>query len=112
MIDQTTCYQFTLAVGGVDQVSEELENALFDAGCDDALLSSAGGHVYLEFDREAKSLHDAIISAIHAVEGSKKGLKVLRVHPPNAQELDRINAALKVRNEAEANHLLQELQAS
>jgi predicted DNA-binding transcriptional regulator AlpA len=58
--------------GGVD--------ALFEAGCDDATLSSKGDLVFAEFDREAPSILDAVVSAIHDVE-SVEGMEVLRVDP-------------------------------
>ncbi len=59
--------------------SEEMADALFEAGCDDPTLSMSGGVTSLDFNREAESLEDAIASAIANVEST--GTKVLRVEP-------------------------------
>jgi hypothetical protein len=73
----STVYEFTLTLAGVDELTVDLENALFEAGCDDALLHSEGPVVALDFGRKAKSLGKAICSAVEAVE--KAGYKVARV---------------------------------
>lgn len=76
-------HDFALVVGGVDELSEAVEHALFEAGCDDATVSMQYGLLYLEFSRSAASLKDAIISAIEAVEGAGIGAQVLRVDDCN-----------------------------
>ncbi len=45
-------YNFTLTLSGVTADTENLEDALFAGGCDDALLCFYGKSVYLEFDRK------------------------------------------------------------
>jgi len=73
-------YHFALIVGGVPELTTEVEDALFDAGCDDATLSIQHGRLYLEFSRRAKSLEAAILSAIRDVRKAKiVGAYVLRV---------------------------------
>ena len=49
-------FSFTVILEGFSDITEELENRLFEAGCDDTLLRCCDGVVYLEFDREAGSL--------------------------------------------------------
>jgi predicted DNA-binding transcriptional regulator AlpA len=71
-------HEFALTIAG--QLDEETLDALFEAGCGDATLSEGPGHVLAEFDREAPSLIDAVLSAIAAVE-SVKDLEVLHVDP-------------------------------
>ena len=44
-------YQFSLLLAGVDETTPNLENALFNAGCDDALINYKNGAVVLDFDR-------------------------------------------------------------
>lgn len=61
-------HNFTLVLSGVNAETAGLENALFEAGCDDALVCFYGKSVYLEFDREAETLNNAIASAIRSVE--------------------------------------------
>lgn len=63
-------YQFTLILNGVDENTTGLEDALFESGCDDALINFKNGTVYLDFDRESENIETAIISAIHDIESS------------------------------------------
>ncbi|MBI2826383.1 MAG: hypothetical protein HYX69_17030 [Planctomycetia bacterium] len=82
-------YSFTLVLSGAGDV-RTLADPLYEAGCDDALLGTQGGTVFLDFDREGKSLESAIRSAIHDVE--KTGINVARVEPDdivNASEISR-----------------------
>lgn len=71
-------FTFTLEVQGPDVHGEETVNALFEAGCDDALVGSSDGIQFLDFDREAVSLEEAVRSAVVDIE-SVDGLKVVRV---------------------------------
>ncbi|MGH9334471.1 MAG: hypothetical protein ACRD21_12055, partial [Vicinamibacteria bacterium] len=61
-------HNFVLVVSGVSEPDSRLEDALYEAGCDDAILAFRNGVAYLEFDREAPSLEDAILSAIRDAE--------------------------------------------
>ena len=76
-------YDFALIIGGVKQLNEEVEDALFAAGCDDATASIQYGQLYLEFSRVASSLEKAILSAIRDVRKAKIGAEVLRVDECN-----------------------------
>ena len=70
-------FTFTLVLAGATEVTEEIANALYEAGCDDAGVGSCEGVLTVDFDREAKSLGDAIGSAVKAVE--RAGYTVARV---------------------------------
>jgi hypothetical protein len=72
-------YDFALIVGGVGELTSAVEDALFQAGCDDATVSMQYGRLYIEFSRSAVSLEDAIIDAIHDVRQAKIGAEILRV---------------------------------
>lgn len=72
-------YDFALIVSGVPELSPRVEDALFASGCDDATLSFQYGRLYIEFSRTARSLKDAILSAIHDVRNADVGAEVLRV---------------------------------
>lgn len=74
-------YNFTLVMSGIHEETQGLEDALFDAGCDDALLYFKNGVTYLEFDRESGSLEGAVLSAIHDVESTNIGAEVIRIEP-------------------------------
>lgn len=76
-------YDFALIVGGVSELTPAVEDALFQAGCDDATVSMQHGRLYIEFSRSAVSLEDAIISAIRDVRKADIGAEVLRVDECN-----------------------------
>jgi len=69
-------YNFTLTLSGVTSDTTGLEEALFTAGCDDALVCFYGTAVYLEFDRESEGLTQAVLSAIHDVESAGLNARV------------------------------------
>lgn len=60
-------YSFTIVLDTWDTITNELEDKLYEAGCDDALLYFVGNTSRLDFDRKAESLDDAIKSAIKNV---------------------------------------------
>jgi hypothetical protein len=63
-------HNFVLTLSGVVEPSGELEDALFEVGCDDATLAFRNRVAYLEFDRRAPNLDAAIRSAIRDVESA------------------------------------------
>ena len=69
-------FEFTLILEGMEEITETLEDALYKAGCSDALLMSRNGAVFLDFAREARSMRDAVTSAIHDIERHVEGVKV------------------------------------
>ncbi len=71
-------HNFTLTIQG--EYSDAVLDALFEAGCDDATISHKGDLLLAEFDREADSLLDAVLTAIADVE-SVEGLRVLHIDP-------------------------------
>jgi hypothetical protein len=76
-------YQFTLILKNVNENTEGLEDSLYEGGCDDALINFKNGTVYLEFDREAPSLEEAVVSAIKDVQLSSIEAEVTAVGPEN-----------------------------
>jgi len=83
-------HDFALIVDGVGELTQRVEDALFNAGCDDATLSIQYGLLYLEFSRSAKSLEEAIISAINDVRNADIGAEVLRVDECNLVTMSEI----------------------
>ena len=81
---------FALIVDGVSALTQSVEDALFNAGCDDATLSIRYGLLYIEFSRASTSLEEAIISAIIAVRKSGIGAAVLRVDECNLVTMSEI----------------------
>jgi len=74
-------YSFSLVLQGASELTPEIADALYEAGCDDALVGSRDGVLFAEFDREASSSARAIISAIRQIESAGVGLTVVRIEP-------------------------------
>ena len=49
-------HHLTLIVDGADLQDESVVNGLFESGCDDALVGSADGVQFLDFDRDAATV--------------------------------------------------------
>lgn len=70
-----TTHVFTLVL---DRLPSGVEfDRLFSAGCDDAIFGTEGNLSVAEFDREASSLAEAIVSAVHSLEVA--GISPVRV---------------------------------
>lgn len=72
-----TKYEFTLILKGDIELTEEIADELFEAGCDDATPGTSGGVFSMDFHRESNSLEEAIRSAIGNVKSA--GYDVERV---------------------------------
>lgn len=59
-----TRYRFEVTLADCREISEDLAEALFVAGCDDATPVSSNGVARLGFSREADSLEAAIRLAV------------------------------------------------
>ncbi len=70
-------YEFTLILSKGVELTDDLAEAIFVAGCDDATSWQSEGVVYVGFDREAACFEDAIRTAIADVQ--KAGCTVARV---------------------------------
>lgn len=71
-------HEFTVRTDGISVMDDAVFDALFEAGCDDALVGTNPDGDYVDFVRAAPTLEDAIASARAAIE-SVPGLQVLRV---------------------------------
>ena len=72
-------YDFTLVLDGISDVTDEIEDAIYEAGCSDATLSVRHRRVFLTFSRSAPGLREAIAGAVRDVESASIGAVVLRV---------------------------------
>ena len=70
-------YEFTLILKGSLELTDEIADALFEAGCDDGSPGTCNGVFSIDFHREANSLEEAIRSAIANVKSA--GYDVERV---------------------------------
>ncbi len=87
-------HKFSLILSGVSDLTPDLANALYEATKGDIEFSMRDGVAFLEFDRSAPTLQEAITSAIRDVEGANVGVRVVRVESEAANTIAKINAAL------------------
>ena len=93
-------YQFTLLLDGVDEKTPNVEDSLFEAGCDDALVNFKNGAIYLDFDREGDDLESTIISAIKDIESAKIGAMIVSVAPEHLVSLSDIAERVSITRQA------------
>ena len=67
-------WRFTLFLRDLEEITVELSDRLFEAGCDDGSPSSSRGVSKIAFDRESATLDDAIRTAVSDVR--RAGLDV------------------------------------
>jgi hypothetical protein len=70
-------YDFTVVLKGSPELTEELADRLFAAGCDDGTPGMFAGQTVVDFHRDADSLEAAIRSAVASVAAA--GCTVERV---------------------------------
>src|SRR5438132_12444899 len=87
-------YNFTLILSGIAELTPALAGALYAATHGDIELNLRDGVAFLEFERTASSLREAIITAIHEVETADVSIRVVRVESEAANTIAKINADL------------------
>src|SRR5438270_12392927 len=87
-------HHFTLILAGVAEITPELADALYAATQGDIELNLRDGVAFLEFERTAATLREAITAAIREVEGAAVGVRVVRVESEAANVIAKINADL------------------
>jgi hypothetical protein len=87
-------HRFTFILSGVSEITPQLADAVYGATGGDIEFNMRDGVAFLEFDRTAASLHNAITSAISQVEGAGVGVRVVRVESEDANTIAKINANL------------------
>ena len=70
-------YEFTLILDGSLELTEEIADELFEAGCEDGTPGICSGVFSVDFRRQARSLEEAIRSAMAEVKSA--GYQVARV---------------------------------
>ncbi len=72
-------YEFTIIASGLDPEAGDFETRFLEAGCDDATVGFQNGHILIDFSREARSLTEAIVTAVESA--LRGGAIVERVEP-------------------------------
>jgi hypothetical protein len=93
-------FKFTLILESISDATEDIEDALYESGCSDALVWTRNGCVFLDFTREARSMDAAVTSAIDNVEGSGIGVTVGGIAPAPLVTQSMIAERLGVTREA------------
>ena len=65
-----TKYEFTLILEGPLELTEDIADKLFEAGCDDGTPGTCNGIFSIDFHRQAESFEEAIRSAIADVKSA------------------------------------------
>ena len=87
-------HRFTLVLAGVAEITPELADTLYSATGGDIEFNRRDDVAYIEFDRAADTLKDAVCLAITQVEGAGIGVRVVRVESLAANTIAKINAEL------------------
>ncbi len=93
-------YEFTLVLDGVNDQTPTLEDSLYEAGCNDTLINFRNGTVYLDFNRAAASLREAILSAIQQIESMSLEVTVISVAPDDLVSASDIARRLNLKKQA------------
>lgn len=70
-------FHFVVRLVGAGKLTRRLQDRVYEAGCDDAALIERNGQIILDFDRRAKSMPEAVESAISDLQ--RAGLRVSKV---------------------------------
>lgn len=76
-----SAHEFTIIIEGPDLQDESNVDALFEAGFDDATIGRVGSIQYLDFDRDAESFADAVLSAVEGLESAVPDARVVQLEP-------------------------------
>ena len=87
-------HEFTLILSGLAEITPQLANALYKATNGDIEFNMRDGAAFLEFSRSARTLREAILSAIHEIKAANIGVRVVRVESDAANTIAKINAEL------------------
>jgi len=75
-----TKYEFTLILKGARELTEQMADELYDAGCDDGTPGTCNGVFSIDFHREADSLESALRSAIANVKSAGCEVERVEIH--------------------------------
>jgi len=74
-------YRFTVILAGLREISDDLAEALFEAGCNDGSPWSSQGVAAVGFDREAESFEQAVRSAVADVQKAGCHVAWVKIEP-------------------------------
>ena len=72
-------YEFTVVVSGSMELTDDIADALFAAGCDDGTPGTCDGVFSIDFHRTANSLEEAIRLAVADVRSAGYGVERVEI---------------------------------
>lgn len=78
---EETLFEFTLVTNQTGRDGESMADALFEGGCDDAVVVSVNGTLCIEFERPGDDPEQVISEAIVQIKKALPGVDVVRVEP-------------------------------
>jgi hypothetical protein len=72
-------HDFILVFEGIPELTDEVADALYEAGCDDGTFMMRSGRMYGAFHRVAPQMAAAVASAIRDVRRANLGARFVRV---------------------------------
>jgi hypothetical protein len=76
---RVSLFRFTVTIEGADVLTDDAQEALFEAGCGDGTFGISNGVQMAEFDRDAVDFAEAVAGVIKAIEGGVAGANVTAV---------------------------------
>jgi hypothetical protein len=95
-------FEFSIIASGLDPNADDFETRFYKAGCDDALIAFQNGHIIIDFTREAKSIDEAIASAVE--NACAAGAKIDRIEPDPLVNLSEIASRSEMTRAAISNY--------
>jgi hypothetical protein len=92
-------YQFTFILDYPGEINAELEDVLYEAGCDDAILYQQNGILHIGFTRTAYSLEHAVSSAMEAIVSVSVPVEMAGVEPGDIVTAAEISRRLGISRE-------------
>ena len=86
-------YRFTVFIRGIDYMSEDMAEALYEAGCDDCSPGSHDGRAYADFARQAESLEAAVASAAADVRNAGYSIDYIQIDDADLAGLGAVSGA-------------------
>ena len=78
-VEVETKHEFILIFEGVPDLTPDVADALYEAGCDDGTFMMTSGRMYGAFTRAAPRLKDAVAGAIRDIRNANIGARFVRV---------------------------------
>ena len=93
-------FEFTIIFYVPSCSHEEMAENIFEAGCDDGTFASNGNNCTVAFFRKAKSLKNAVLSAIRDVTKAQKNVRIVGIEPSEFVTTSEIAGRVNVSREA------------